>query len=55
MKTRYHAHRLKWKHAGCAVRDDRRSGQLVNGTNKKHMVSYTVDLTENSPVSPSHA
>ncbi|CAL5222811.1 g5230 [Coccomyxa viridis] len=34
------------------IRDDRRSGQLVNGTNKKHMVSYTVDMSENSPMSP---
>ena len=23
----------------------------MNGTNKKHMVSYTVDMSENSPVS----
>ena len=35
----------------CAVRDDRRSGQLVNGTNKKHMVTYNVDMSEKSPVS----
>lgn len=34
-----------------AVRDDRRSGQLVNGTNKKHMVTYNVDMSEKSPVS----
>ena len=35
----------------CAVRDDKRSGQLVNGTNKKHMVTYTVDPSESTPVS----
>ena len=35
----------------CAVRDDKRSGQLVNGTNKKHMVTYSVDPSESTPVS----
>ena len=33
------------------VRDERRSGQVVGGTNKKHMVTYNVDLSEKSPVS----
>lgn len=36
-----------------AVRDERRSGQVVGGTNKKHMVTYNVDLSEKSPVSAS--
>lgn len=34
------------------VRDKRREGQLVGGTNKKHMVSYKVDVTEKTQVRP---
>lgn len=33
-----------------AVRDERRSGQVVGGTNKKHMVTYNVNMSEKSPV-----
>ena len=29
-----------------AARDTRREGQLVGGTNKKHMVKYEVDVSE---------
>ena len=35
-----------------AVRDKRREGQLVGGTNKKHMVTYEVDVTEKTEVWP---
>ena len=35
----------------CVVRDKRREGQLVGGTNKKHMVTYQVDVSELTQVS----
>ncbi|CAL8461889.1 g1420 [Coccomyxa elongata] len=35
------------------VRDKRREGQLVGGTNKKHMVTYEVDVTEKTQLSDS--
>ena len=37
------------------VRDERRSGQLVGGTNKKRMVTYNVDLSEKSLVIATHS
>lgn len=37
---------------GVTVRDKRREGQLVGGTNKKHMVTYEVDVTEKTQVRP---
>ncbi|EIE25146.1 hypothetical protein COCSUDRAFT_52776 [Coccomyxa subellipsoidea C-169] len=35
------------------VRDIRREGQLVGGTNKKHMVKYQVDVSERTQFSES--
>lgn len=34
----------------CAVRDTRREGQLVGGTNKKRMVTHQVDVSEKTEV-----